>query len=881
MTKKVSKVPSLDELVLELCHVETPEDLTHWKQNREITGPLINAVTAEVRRLIDAANFDSARRLAQWCLLLAQESADPITKARALVSRGLALARVNDVAQALPYFDEALRLYEDAGEELDAARVRMNRVSCYSHLSRYHEAMRDAEIGKQTFIRLGDKRLLAMTYNNLGAVLFRLDRHHEWLAAVNQAETLLEEIGDRRSLAMVYSNHATVLADLNSAAEAFRYYRLSRELAQETGQVYLAACCNYNLGCLHFRQGQYTTALDILTETRKALPDERWHAPLCDLTQSEIYLEMNMYGEAIRLAEAAYTSFETTRKPFEMARALTVVAIARSYLREFAEAAKLFERARTMFEEQGNDVRAAVIDLHKGMMCLEFGRYSEARLNAEQACRAFLKEDLKHKEVFARIVSAKASLKLGDVETASHDARVATSMYEESPIPWVGHQLHVVRGEIYLAQHGLEQAREEFREAIEQSEQVRANIAADELRLNFLKDKAPVYELLLNTDLQLESDESFYEAFETAERAKSRTLVDLLAGSIDSLQHVAWSSVEDIQAALPSDAALIEYCMTSDQVTAFCLSPTRFSVIQNICSRDAAKKEFELLRFQLARLGTRRGKVQERDASSLASIQNHLLELYKMLVRPVETFIADRKSLVVVPFGFLHYLPFHALFDGSSYLTDRFGISYAPAATIYRLFRTKKNIEAGGAPLLIGVPDARTPFIPAEIESIRSVLPDAHAFIGPEATRDRMISEMTSASLIHIASHATFRPGNPMFSSIQLHDAPLNFFDIYTLRTSASLITLSGCGTGLSSVVAGDELLGLVRGFLYAGATSVLISLWDVNDRTTADLMKYFYGHLTHGEPKNQSLRSAMLQLRQEQPHPYYWAPFLLMGDSS
>lgn len=120
-----------------------------------------------------------------------------------------------------------------------------------------------------------------------------------------------------------------------------------------------------------------------------------------------------------------------------------------------------------------------------------------------------------------------------------------------------------------------------------------------------------------------------------------------------------------------------------------------------------------------------------------------------------------------------------------------------------------------------------------------------------------------------------------MFSSIQLHDAPLNFFDIYTLRTSASLITLSGCGTGLSSVVAGDELLGLVRGFLYAGATSVLISLWDVNDRTTADLMKYFYGHLTHGEPKNQSLRSAMLQLRQEQPHPYYWAPFLLMGDSS
>ena len=118
-----------------------------------------------------------------------------------------------------------------------------------------------------------------------------------------------------------------------------------------------------------------------------------------------------------------------------------------------------------------------------------------------------------------------------------------------------------------------------------------------------------------------------------------------------------------------------------------------------------------------------------------------------------------------------------------------------------------------------------------------------------------------------------------MFSSLQLHDAAINFFDIYNLRTSASLVTLSGCGTGLSNVVAGDELLGLIRGFLYAGATSVVLSLWDVNDRTTADLMKSFYRSLAGGATKGQSLRSAMLSVRDEHPHPYYWAPFLLMGN--
>ena len=232
--------------------------------------------------------------------------------------------------------------------------------------------------------------------------------------------------------------------------------------------------------------------------------------------------------------------------------------------------------------------------------------------------------------------------------------------------------------------------------------------------------------------------------------------------------------------------------MTGDKVMAFCLSPQRFEVIEEICSRDALKKRFELLRFQFSRLSVHAAVAKEREATFLLNVQDHLAELYRMLIGPLDGFLADRKSLVFVPFDFLHYLPFHALFDGATYLTDRFTISYAPAATIYRLFKTKL-VAVNGPALLIGVPDARTPFITDEIESIGSVLPDVRAYVGAEATRDRLTREMTRARLIHIASHALFRPDNPMFSSIQLHDAALNFFDIYNLRTSAALVTLSGC----------------------------------------------------------------------------------------
>jgi CHAT domain-containing protein len=465
------------------------------------------------------------------------------------------------------------------------------------------------------------------------------------------------------------------------------------------------------------------------------------------------------------------------------------------------------------------------------------------------------------------------------LEIASCDAAIATELHEESPLPWVGYQLHAVLGEIHRVQGNLSAARGDFRQAIQGLEAVRANIAADELRLNYLKDKIPVYEMLVSTDLRLGDPAMLEEAFETAERAKSRTLVDLLAGSVDPLKQVNSSSLKDVRQALAPDVMLIEYVMIDDDVTAFCVSRARFVVVQDICSKSELKKRFGFLQYHLNRFASNPAAAKARGSMALFNIQDHLQKLYEMLIRPIEGFLADATSLVFVPFDVLHYVPFHALFDGSAYLADRFIISYAPTATIYRLFVERQHESSEGA-LLIGVPDEAAPLIAEEIESIRSVIPNARSFVGPAATKECLTREMETAGIIHIASHATFRPDNPMFSSFRLHDGSMNFFDIYSLRTSARLITLSGCGTGLSNVVAGDELLGLIRGFLYAGATSVVLSLWDVNDRTTADLMKSFYSYLAAGGSKGQSLRSAMLCVREEHPHPYYWAPFLLMGDA-
>src|SRR5205085_10562434 len=147
--------------------------------------------------------------------------------------------------------------------------------------------------------------------------------------------------------------------------------------------------------------------------------------------------------------------------------------------------------------------------------------------------------------------------------------------------------------------------------------------------------------------------------------------------------------------------------------------------------------------------------------------------------------------------------------------------------------------------------------------AVHEPLGGADVFIGPDATDEVLRRKGPTSRLVHIATHGWFRQDNPMFSSISLGNSHLSLFDLYQLNLPCELVTLSGCGTGLNVVVGGDELLGLVRGLLYAGAQGVLVTLWDVNDRSTAEFMKLFYENL-RGKNKAEAMRQAMREVRKE-----------------
>lgn len=117
-----------------------------------------------------------------------------------------------------------------------------------------------------------------------------------------------------------------------------------------------------------------------------------------------------------------------------------------------------------------------------------------------------------------------------------------------------------------------------------------------------------------------------------------------------------------------------------------------------------------------------------------------------------------------------------------------------------------------------------------------------------------------------------------MFSSIRLGQSHLSLYDLYSMRLPAELIVLSGCSTGMNVVSPGDELIGLVRGLLQAGAQNLVLSLWDVHDASTKEFMLEFYRRLQMGATHAAAMQSAILDLREHYPHPYHWAPFTLIG---
>jgi CHAT domain-containing protein len=302
----------------------------------------------------------------------------------------------------------------------------------------------------------------------------------------------------------------------------------------------------------------------------------------------------------------------------------------------------------------------------------------------------------------------------------------------------------------------------------------------------------------------------------------------------------------------------------------------RTEIVRLACTEAEVEAGLRQFHFQLGALRHGAEYLHTQLSVLTERARHHLGRLYDWLIRPIEGQLGGRRMLVV-PYRALHYVPFHALYDGSNYVIERREVCCAPSAAVLRhcLAAPRQPIRRGA---LFGVSDERNPRVRDEIGALAPLFSQAVTMLDDRASRASLFEHSASAQVLHLACHGRFRPDNPLFSALQLADGWLTVRDAYGLHLACELVTLSACETGVSALAPGDELIGLARGFFSAGAPALLVSLWTVDDEATARLMIAFYTHLQDGAGPAAALRTAQCQLLEDQPHPYFWAPFILLG---
>lgn len=916
---------------------------------RALVELLKERVVHEIR-----VDIDRALRLADLAHKAASLIGDRQSLALGYHALAMALDCSGQYARALEFYNKAEQAYQAEGQPVEAARLERAKLPVLMYLGRYQEALQVAQQARQVLEQYHQSLLLAQLDTNVGSIYERLAQYHTALLYYQRAADVFQQLGDRQSLAAAQTNLAVVYAHLGEFENSLQLYQQAQHIYRALGLHLWAIQVEHNIAWLYFLRGRFDHALKqfqwIEAEARQH--GDITQAAICRLDLAEVYLQLNAFDDAREAAELAAGQFAQLQMGYELAKARMYQSLAALHLGAFEQSAALLKEARALFVREGNEVYQALCDLYGSDIAMRQQQWEKAIALCQAAHEVFHSQQLDYRVAAAELQLAKIYLLTGDLTTANSLCEQAWARLEPLAAPWLKYQWFHLKGNVRERLGDTAHAYESYQQALSQIEQMRSTIHIDEFKSSFVKDKLKVYEDLVGLCLRDGSPAKQQEAFRVVEAAKSRALVDLLAGALQmksqaqpdqqttqawntlreqldwyynklhehettpgarsveltrqlrqkisdseaelarllrhlqaqdpeyvSLQIVASISSDRLARHLSDDEALLEYFIIDDQIHAFVVNSSGLCAAQPTGSVSQVLRLLRALRFQLHKPLLHTDYTRRHEAALLQFSQEHLRALYETLVEPV-AWALDRPRWIIVPHGLLHYVPFHALVDEQGYLLDRYEISYAPSAHTFSLCRQRPEQTHDHAmpALIVGVPDTNLPHIADEVERIRSLIPGAQALVGEQASLAEFKRQAEHCRFLHLASHAIFRRDNPLFSALKLADSWLNFYDIFHLRLQAELVTLSACQTGVNRVFAGDELVGLMRGFMYAGAPSVIVSLWAVNDRSTAELMGAFYSYLRQGESARSALRQAQLAVRRAYPHPYYWAPFVLIG---
>ncbi len=833
----------------------------------------------KIGALANLGRYEKALEAGRWASGVLEEEGEWQILATLTMNLGIVHSRAGDELRSLASFDRAAELYEEIGADGQSMWLlaQQNRAVALCTLGRFEESIEASRTAMSGMERQGQTVEAARARQCLALTYFVLGRYNEALAHLEQVREIFLADGRQRDAMVVELLTSDCLLQLRRFGDVLKTCQRARTLLASLGMRDWVGHAVVNEAVAYAELGRYEDALASLAEARKAFEAEgnRALAASTDVEIAAVLQRQGRYQESLALAQDCAAVFGAHDLPIEGAQARLVAARAAAALESGDLARALAEQALSAAQEhnvpaleyQGQHILGAVA-AGAGDLPAALAAYDRAIERVERLRGRLMVEFrvgfVEDKETLYEDAVA-ACLELGN---PARGLQVAEQAKSRSLLDLVTHRLSL----------GIQAHSEADRPLVDEL-----------LRLRAKRDR--LYRRWEGDD---ESAERGWSSAD-ADRRQAQQEVLGLEQEITDLWHrllirnadyareaSLWTiRTEPVQPYLPPDTLLIEYFCLHGELIAFLVSDREVQAHRLGCKLADIQPIVKRLWLNLEAV-PRSG--EEQVTRLAANARGLLHKLYQLLLAPLASYLGGYQKLVVVPHGLLHYLPFHALHDGTSYLLEQYEVSYLPGASFLRYCQEAPLAHSG----LLAVGHSLSGHLPHVVHEAQAVaaLLGGQVLLEDQARPEEIGEMMGQVRTVHLAAHGDFRADNPLFSGLSLSDGWLTTLDIFGLRLQASLVTLSACQTGRNVVGGGDELLGLMRAFLCAGAASLVLSLWAVEDRSTAELMVAFYEKLSEGWTKGAALRHAQLQFLQEGDgggpavgaHPYYWAPFFLVG---
>ncbi|XZN97847.1 MAG: CHAT domain-containing protein [Microcoleus sp.] len=882
-------------------------------------GQSQNAQVQEVERLIQQASQQQQRgqhlqAIETWQQVLAsaRQFKDKKNEALALNDIGFNYQRISQPQEALKYFNQALPIRREVGDRSGEATTLNNIGVVYLSISQQQEALKYYNEALPIRREVRDRSGEATTLSNIGGVYLSISQPQEALKYYNEALPILREVGNRSGEATTLNNIGFVYLSISQPQEALKYYNealpIRREVRDRSGEATTLS----NIGGVYLSISQPQEALKYYNEALPILREVGNRSGEATTLNNIgfVYLSISQPQEALKYYNEALPIRREVGDRSGEATTLNNIGVVYLSISQQQEALKYYNQALPIRREVGDRSGEATTLNNIGVVYLSISQPQEALKYYNEALPIL-------REVGYRSGEATTLSNIGLVYRDTKQPTQAIDNWKQS-----------VQITLEMRSGLQRENREKFLEAeswpakaltsllIDQNQ---ADRAFEWINLATTADLADYTRLIdakvANPQAQKALDEwnQKNQQLQYLRRQLQDKFSDNLSRQMRELETEVNRKAEKIRRQFPEVAELFETTLKDIAQLKASIAPDTV-VIQPVLLTNVKSVPNTIALFVLTKdsLSVKRIAIDPAEFDKLLTQYGEQLQntgdtnfavtgskLYEILIRPVEDQIkaTSAKQLSIIATGKLRYIPFEALYDEK---TDEFLIQKYPVNYLTRIStRSIPNSTLQGGVLALGNPVTRDPYnLPdssQEVQSLTQIFPGSLSYIGNAATLDQFKTQAPRFPFLHLATHGCFQPEGCCLPKspnckkpdrVDLKQNTILFADRKELDIADAallglqntrLLTLSACQTAMQANSNGEEISGVAYVFERAGAQAVMASLWSVDDSATKDLMVEFYQNINKGMSKNEALRQA--KLSQIGRHPFYWSPFILIGD--